>query len=130
MKVLFENIIASGDYDLTQLTNKIDEFYVKGKLSSEDRDSLLNMARVEPRAQFNMQAEIRSIWACIRNIEKTLSGNNTSTGVASNWVQPTGSHNAYMRGDRIIFTDGNVYESLIDSNVWSPEVYPAGWMKL
>lgn len=130
MKALFENIIASGDYDLTQLTNKIDEFYVKGKLSSEDRDSLLNTARVTPRAQFDMQKEIRNIWAHVRSIEKMLNGDSVSPGVASDWVQPTGSHDAYMRGDRVIFVDGNVYESLIDANVWSPEVYPAGWRKL
>lgn len=42
------------------------------------------------------------------------------------WVQPTGSADAYNIGDRVIF-DGQVYESLIDANVWSPTDYPAGW---
>lgn len=45
------------------------------------------------------------------------------------WIQPTGSHNAYNTGDRVIFAE-LVYESLIDGNVWSPEVYPAGWKKI
>jgi hypothetical protein len=42
------------------------------------------------------------------------------------WVQPTGAHDAYQTGDRVTF-EGQVYESLIDANVWSPAVYPAGW---
>lgn len=42
------------------------------------------------------------------------------------WVQPTGAHDAYQKGDRVVF-EGNIYESLIDANVWSPSAYPAGW---
>lgn len=42
------------------------------------------------------------------------------------WVQPTGSHDAYNTGDLVTF-EGQVYRSLIDGNVWSPTAYPAGW---
>lgn len=42
------------------------------------------------------------------------------------WVQPTGAHDAYNVGDRVTF-DGQVYESLIDANTYSPSAYPAGW---
>lgn len=42
------------------------------------------------------------------------------------WKQPTGSHDAYKKGDIVIFK-GKKYESLIDANVYSPEAYPAGW---
>ena len=45
------------------------------------------------------------------------------------WVQPTGAHDAYQKGDKVRY-NGNVYESLIDGNVWSPDAYPAGWQKL
>ena len=41
------------------------------------------------------------------------------------WIQP-GSTNPYMKGDKVVF-EGNIYESLIDNNVWSPAAYPAGW---
>lgn len=47
-------------------------------------------------------------------------------GVIPGWVQPTGAHDAYMTGDRVIF-NGKTYESLIDANTWSPATYPAGW---
>ena len=42
------------------------------------------------------------------------------------WVKP-GSTNPYKKGDRVLWTDGKVYESTIDNNVWSPSEYPAGW---
>jgi hypothetical protein len=42
------------------------------------------------------------------------------------WVQPLGAHDAYQTGDKVLF-NGLTYESVIDANVWSPSVYPAGW---
>lgn len=47
-------------------------------------------------------------------------------GVVPDFIQPTGAHDAYKIGDRVIF-EGKTYESVIDSNVWTPETYPAGW---
>ena len=45
------------------------------------------------------------------------------------WKQPTGAHDAYNKGDRVVYK-GEVYESLIDGNAYSPEAYPAGWKKV
>ena len=45
------------------------------------------------------------------------------------WSQPTGAHDAYNNGDIVDF-NGDLYESLIDGNVYSPEAYPAGWKKV
>lgn len=42
------------------------------------------------------------------------------------WSQPSGAHDAYSIGD-IVDYNGTLYESVIDGNVWSPDVYPAGW---
>lgn len=41
------------------------------------------------------------------------------------WVQPD-STNVYNKGDKVMFEE-QVYESLIDNNVWSPTAYPQGW---
>lgn len=43
--------------------------------------------------------------------------------------QPTGAHDAYKKGDLVTWTDGAVYESLRDGNVWSPATLPSGWKK-
>ena len=42
------------------------------------------------------------------------------------WSQPTGSHDAYNIGD-VVEYKGELYKSLIDGNVYSPESYPSGW---
>lgn len=42
------------------------------------------------------------------------------------WVQPLGATDAYNTGD-IVSYNGKLYRSTIDSNVWSPDTYPAGW---
>ena len=49
-------------------------------------------------------------------------------GAVLDWVQPD-STNPYMKGDRVKF-EGKIYESLIDSNVWSPTAYPVGWKEI
>lgn len=45
------------------------------------------------------------------------------------WVQPTGAHDAYEKGDRVRF-EGAIYESVIDANVWSPTAHSAGWRRI
>ena len=45
------------------------------------------------------------------------------------FVQPTGAHDSYKKGDRVRFKGKN-YESLMGGNVWSPAAYPAGWKEL
>lgn len=46
--------------------------------------------------------------------------------VIPEWVHPTGEHDAYNIGDKVIY-EGDVYESLIDNNTWSPVDYQEGW---
>lgn len=55
-----------------------------------------------------------------------VSGGDPEPETPATWQQPTGAHDAYNIGDRVTF-EGNIYESLIDANVWSPTAYPQGW---
>ena len=43
------------------------------------------------------------------------------------WSQPTGAHDAYCTGD-IVNYKGTLYQSLVDNNVYSPDVSPALWI--
>ena len=43
------------------------------------------------------------------------------------WVQPTGSHDAYMKGDKVSHLEKH-WESEIDANVYEPSVY--GWKEV
>ena len=43
------------------------------------------------------------------------------------WVRPSGTHDAYALGDRVIF-EGQEYESVHDgANTWSPTEYSNAW---
>lgn len=44
------------------------------------------------------------------------------------FVQPSGSHDAYNTGDKITY-NGQHYICKIDGCVWTPDAYPAGWEK-
>ena len=46
--------------------------------------------------------------------------------VIPEWILPTGVHDAYNIGDKVIY-EGQVYECMIDNNTWSPTDYPQGW---
>ena len=52
-----------------------------------------------------------------------------STETIQDFVQPTGAHDAYKKGDKVKF-EGKIYESLIDANTYSPSAYPAGWKEV
>lgn len=51
-------------------------------------------------------------------------------GEIADFVQPTGAHDAYQKGDKVKF-EGKIYESILDTpNTWSPAEYPQGWKDL
>ena len=43
------------------------------------------------------------------------------------WVQPTGAHDAYSKGDKVTH-NGKRWTSTADANVWEPGVY--GWTEV
>lgn len=45
------------------------------------------------------------------------------------WIQPTGAHDAYHIGDRVIY-NGKLYECILDGNAYSPDDYPQGWNEI
>lgn len=44
------------------------------------------------------------------------------------WAPPTGAHNIYKKGEWMIFTDGNTYECLVNTDR-GPDVLPEYWRK-
>lgn len=64
--------------------------------------------------------KVPALWAPVRKV---------AGAAPDEWVQPAGASDAYAKGDRVTF-QGQVWESTIDANVWSPTAYPAGWAKV
>ena len=53
----------------------------------------------------------------------------TPAGVIAEWVQPTGSQNAYDTGDQVTH-NGSTWESLVDANVWEPGTDETLWSEV
>ena len=124
MKTIFENVIDRGGYDLTGLLNRIDSYHVMGKLTDAERDELYAKARAGARdaLEYDVKAEIDALWAAVRALQGNVSGSYTQDPQASaEFVQPSGAHDAYNLGDRVTY-NGRVYESILNGNVWSPDV--------
>ena len=134
MKAIFENVIARGGYDLTGLLGKIDSYHVMGRLTDAERDELYAKARAGARDAlgYDVKAEIDALWAAVRALQGGANAGNGATEESqapAEFVQPTGAHDAYNLGDRVTYS-GRVYESIINGNVWSPDVYPDGWTEI
>lgn len=50
----------------------------------------------------------------------------STTEVVAEFKQPTGAHDTYKKGDKVLF-NGKIYKSLIDNNAYSPADYAQGW---
>lgn len=122
MKSIFENVIKKGGYDLAELLAKIDVYHVEGKLTDAERDELYDMARTKPEAHYDINTEIEKLWLAI----KELQNGETDDTEVKDFVQPTGAHDAYNKGDKVRY-NGKVYRSLINANVWSPDILPSAW---
>lgn len=128
---------------LTELAYKLRPFIEKAAQFLDDTDSL-EATQLFPMWKANTVYEVGSkvryndiLYKVLQNhtSQETWTPDNSPSlfakvlipdeNVIPEWEQPD-STNAYMTGDKVMF-EGKVYESIIDSNVWSPSAYPAGW---
>lgn len=65
----------------------------------------------------------------LANKTSTDPENPDDDGEFPEWIAPTGGHDAYNTGDKVMF-EGKAYESTMDGNTWSPTDYPQGWKEL
>ena len=136
--------IRTDTYDLKTIISRIEFFYAKGEITEDDRVALIEAARARAidAMGIDVKAEISAIMQRIVAIEARLTAieeelepepgpgpDPEPEPEIPDWVQPTGAHDAYNIGDRVRY-QGKVYESTINGNVWSPDVYPAGWKEI
>lgn len=134
---MIKTVIASRTYtDSNALIAKIQRLYIEGTLTESQYTELRTMlAEQNPVKTYDVESELDRVWVELRRIASIVDNMPEPTPEPEpsedvpDWVQPTGAHDAYQKGDKVRY-NGNVYESLIDGNVWSPDAYPAGWQKL
>lgn len=140
MYEIFKNIISIKDYELVDILNKIDEYYVKSKLTKDEKEELEDEARINANPENSyapLEKQLNEAFERIKSLEdrvSVLEGNNPeepSEPVEEypEYVQPTGAHDAYKVGDKITYNDKH-YECIFDGCVWNPDEYPQGWKEV
>ena len=121
----FLSIIASGDYKLTDITNKINTMWITGNLTDDQRDNLLSQAaeHLDPETERPESLEMmEKLAARVTDLEKRvaeLEGKSENTGYPE-WVPWDGLSNDYQYG-AIVIHNGKVWKSMYSGqNVWEP----------
>lgn len=155
---IIKNVINEGRYALNDILTKIDTIWIQGDLTDDEKSNLVNMAREHalPENSFAplqkqidiLAAQVTALKSEIELHAKRIEDLNTAIsnlgGEVSepeepvqeeypSYVQPTGAHDAYHRGDKITFTDGKKYECIAPEGVavvWDPVTYPAYWQEV
>ena len=139
MYEIFKNVLNNRNYELVDILNKIDEFYVQDSLTKEQKEELENEARKNANpvnSYADLQTQIDKLADRVTALETKLA--NVGTGSEEpiepteeypEYVQPTGAHDAYHVGDKITYF-GKHYECVYDGCVWTPDVYPQGWKEV
>lgn len=131
---IIKNVIASGVFDLNAILTKINMLWLESSITDDQRDSLVTAARdaADPQASYApLQQQIDKLAADITSLSArvtTLEGTSTETPEYPDYVQPTGAHDAYNAGDTVTY-NGKHYVCQLDGCVWSPDVYPDGWVQ-
>lgn len=156
MKSIFENVILSGDFDLTDMLKKIKTAWVEGDFSDEERTTLVDLARqhAAPENTFApLQKQIDNAFSEIAALRSTVEAQSAEIAALraaveslggtvqpeepeppeewTEYVQPTGAHDAYQNGDKITYNSEKYICIAPDgvACVWSPDDYPAYWQK-
>lgn len=135
MYEIFKNILNNKKYELVDILNKIDEFYIQDSLTKEQKEELEEEARKNANpvnSYADLQTQIDKLADRVTALENKLANTGSSTPTEPTeeeypeYVQPTGAHDAYKVGDKITY-NGKKYECIYDGCVWTPDAYPAGW---
>lgn len=125
---------------------KLRQMIVKASASLPDEDALQSMELFDqwkPDTAYTADTRLRYEGKLYKVLQDHTSQSDWTPDITSSlyvevaepgtipvWRQPTGAHDAYMRGDKVHFPtkDDSVYVSDIDYNTYAPNVY--GWTVL
>ena len=126
MKEIFEDIIARGEYRLSDILAKIKKYHIEGELTDEEKDELIVMARGNARKEneINVYEKLIELEMRVISCEKQQPA---ESGEAEEYIPGKW----YYSGMKARFKD-EVYTCIAPEGtpcVWSPEEYPTYWKK-
>ena len=140
MKQIIEDTILHGSYKLQTKLLQIDEQEIKGNISKEEKEYLVELARANAQRENEYAKDFNERLEALERKVKALEDANkveepsepSEEEIVEEYPpfkQPLGGHDSYMKGDKCS-ENGKKFISLIDGNNWSPSVYPQGWKEV
>ena len=126
---ILKNVIDRGEYNLSSIVSKADKLWVEDKLTEEQRDELVNMARAGAKTEYSVDVFTKLIE--LEQRIKALEEGKTDTNTAET-IEEYVIGKWYYTGNKALF-NGKVYECIAPAGVvctWSPTEYPAYWKQI
>lgn len=137
-----KGVIQSGRYELNDMLTKIDTIWLQGGITDEEKTELVSLARenAQPESSYApLQEQIEKAFAQIAALAERVAaleqGGGEEPAPGEDWpeyVQPTGAHDAYHKGDKVTY-NGKHYICIAPDGtacVWNPDAYPAYWQEV
>ena len=138
MYSVIKDVITKGNYELVDILNKINKLWVENNLTEEERNELVNLARsnaAPDNSYADNTTQIANLFEYYQQLDSRVTALENNSGTTEpiepeeewpTYIQPTGAHNAYKAGDKVMF-QSKKYICQMDNCVWDPLTYPAGW---
>lgn len=138
-------VIEVGGYDLADLLRRIDVLYVNGRLTDEERESLVEEARekADPTAAYApVEERLEALEAWRTQVEQRLAALEAGEPEPPEsepedeypaWKKPTCAEDAYYTGMKMTYTDGKRYECIAPEGygcTYGPDVLPNMWREV
>ena len=110
MYEMIKTVIESRTYtDSNALIAKIQRLYIEGTLTESQYTELRTMlAEQNPVKTYDVESELDRVWVELRRIASIVDNMPEPTPEPEpsedvpDWVQPTGAHDAYQKGDKLL----------------------------
>lgn len=133
------SVINTGSFELTDILHKIDTLWLKGDIDDDQRAELIATARekADPSSSYApLQEQVNkladNLAALASRVTALKGGGEEPAEEYPAYVQPTGAHDAYHKGDKVTF-NGKRYTCVAPDGVavvWNPDTYPAYWQEV
>lgn len=118
-------VIESGNYELVDMLHRIDVLYADAKLTDEEREQLVSMAREKSRPVVDdYEKSIIELTVRVQSLEDRV---DAVEGKAADEYPDYAEGRIYRHGDQVTFS-GKRYKMILPGEVMaSPTVYPDAW---
>lgn len=129
MKNVFREAL-NETFDLSAMLNRINYHHVRGNLTDNDREELVNLARekANPSVGVDVMAKLQELEARVKALEE----GKQESGETEESVEEYQPGKWYYAGDKVAF-NGMFYTCIAPDGVacvWSPADYPAYWEEI